>query len=123
MAALTGKHDLAFAQLDLLSPQFAKELGAFDTVTAIHILEHLPEEHLSLAFEQLLRVTRDRLIVTVPYEAEPTRAYGHEQVFTREKLACWGRWCVESLAGIACYWCEEVAGGVLIVDRLIDSRP
>ena len=118
MATLTGKYDLTFVQLDLLSSQFAKELGAFDTVTAIHILEHLPEEQLPLAFEQLLHVTRHRLIVAVPYEAEATQAYGHEQVFTREKLEYWGQWCVESLAGTARYWCEEVVGGMLIVDRL-----
>jgi hypothetical protein len=117
MAALTDRHDLTFLQLDLLGPQFVEELGTFDTVTAIHILKHLPEEHLPLALEHLLHVTHHRLIVAVPYEAEATRAYGHEQVFTREKLEHWGHWCVEALGGTACYWCEEVAGGLLVVDR------
>jgi len=80
-------------------------------------LEHLPEEQLPLAFEHLLQVTRHRLIVAVPYEAEATRAYGHEQVFTREKLERWGKWCVESMRGAGQYWCEEVAGGLLVVDQ------
>jgi hypothetical protein len=90
MATLTDKPDVTFLQLDLLSPQFVEELHTFDAVTTIHILEHLPEEQLPLAFEQLLHVTRHRLIIAVPYEAEATRAYGHEQVFTREKIRALG---------------------------------
>ena len=82
LATLTNRHDLTFLQLDLLSPQFLEELGAYDMVTAIHILEHIPEEQLPLALEHLLHVTRHRLIVAVPYEAKVTKAYGHEQVFT-----------------------------------------
>jgi Methyltransferase domain len=117
LAALIDKPDLRFLQVDLLSPQFVEELEMFDTVTAIHILEHLPEEQLSLAFKQLLHVTRHRLIVAVPYEAKATRAYGHEQVFTREKLEHWGQWCVESISGVGRYWCEEDTSGLLIIDR------
>jgi hypothetical protein len=117
LAALADRHDLTFLQLDLLSPQFLEELRTYDTVTTIHILEHLPEEQLPLALKHLLHVTRHRLIVAVPYEAEATRAYGHEQVFSHEKLEHWGKWCVESIGGSGSYWCEEVAGGLLILDR------
>jgi hypothetical protein len=117
LATLTDRHDLTFLQLDLLSPQFLEALGTYDTVTAIHILEHLPEEQLPLALEHLLHVTHYRLIIAVPYEAEATRAYGHEQVFTREKLERWGEWCIESTGGSGTYWCEEAAGGLLIIDR------
>jgi hypothetical protein len=120
MAALTHKHDLTFLQLDLLSPQFLEEVGTFDSVTAIHLLEHLPEAQLPLAFQHLLHVTRHRLMVAVPYEVEATKAYSHEQVFTRETLEYWGQWCVESLDGAARFWCEDVAGGLLIIDRSTD---
>jgi SAM-dependent methyltransferase len=116
MAALTQHQNLTFLQLDLLSPQFVEEVGTFDSVTAIHLLEHLPEAQLPLAFQHLLQVTRHRLVVAVPYETEATRAYGHEQVFTRETLEHWGQWCVESLDGAARFWCEDVAGGLLIID-------
>jgi SAM-dependent methyltransferase len=122
MAALIEKRDVTFLQLDLLSPQFVEELGTFDTVTAIHLLEHLREEQLPLAFEHLLQVTRQRLIVAVPYEAEVTRAYGHEQRFTREKLERWGHWCTEAIDGVARFWCEEVAGGLLILERDLSTR-
>jgi hypothetical protein len=121
VAAFIDKPDLRFLQLDLLSPQFVEELETFDTVTAIHILEHLPEEHLSLALKHLLCVTRHRLIIAVPYEAKATRAFGHEQVFTREKLEYWGQWCVESIGGAGRYWCEEDASGLLIIDQFSGS--
>jgi 2-polyprenyl-3-methyl-5-hydroxy-6-metoxy-1,4-benzoquinol methylase len=65
LAKLTHHQDLTFLQLDLLSPQFVEEVGTFDTVTAIHLLEHLPEAQLPLAFQYLLQVTRHRLIVAV----------------------------------------------------------
>ncbi len=110
MAALIDKQDLRFLQLDLLGTRFVEELGTFDTVTAIHILEHLSEEH-------LLQVTGHRLIVAVPYEQQATVAYGHAQIFTQEKLDQWGTWCVELLEDRGRYWCEDVAGGLLIVER------
>jgi hypothetical protein len=116
LAALTHHQDLTFLQLDLVSPQFVEEVGTFDTVTAIHLLEHLPEAQLPLAFQHLLQVTRHRLMVAVPYEIEATKAYGHEHVFTRGALEYWGQWCVEALDGAARYWCEDVAGGLLIID-------
>ena len=103
MAALTHHQDLIFLQLDLLSPQFVEEVGTFDTVTAIHLLEHLPQAQLPLAFQHLLQVTRHRLMIAVPYETEATRAYGHEHVFRRNTLEYWGQWCVEALDGCAGY--------------------
>jgi len=116
LATRTNLPELTFFQLDLLSPQFAEQLGTFDTVTAIHLLEHLPEAQLPLAFEHLLQVTRHRLLVAVPYESQATQAYGHLQVFSQEKLERWGQWCVKVMGSAAHYWCEEIAGGLLIVD-------
>ncbi len=64
--ALTHYQDLSFLQLDLLNPLFVEEVGTFDRVTAIHLLEHLPEAQLPLAFQRLLQVTRHRLMVVFP---------------------------------------------------------
>lgn len=116
LASVYGTKHITIKQRDVLDKPFCN-LGTFDIVTALHLLEHLPEDRLPLAFEHLLQVTRHRLIVAVPYEAEATKAYGHEQVFTREKLERWGQWCVESISGAGHYWCEELAGGLLIVER------
>jgi 2-polyprenyl-3-methyl-5-hydroxy-6-metoxy-1,4-benzoquinol methylase len=117
LACAYGIRRITFTQQDVLDESLGK-LGPFDTVTALHVLEHLAEAQLPLAFRHLLDVTRHRLIIAVPYEEEATRAYGHEQVFTREKLERWGQWCVEAIGGAARYWCEEVAGGLLVIDRL-----
>jgi len=64
-----------------------------------------------------MQVTDKRLIVAVPYEEEAQGLYGHHQTFTPEKLHYWGNWCIEQLQGNGRYWCEEVMGGMLIIER------
>jgi SAM-dependent methyltransferase len=114
LAAAAGAR-VAWRLADLLAPDFA-ELGRFDTVTAVHVLEHLAEEELPAALAHLLGVTGRRLIVAVPYEGTPQPLYGHRQAFTPEKLRSWGEWCVATLAARG-FTCEDVAGGFLVVDR------
>lgn len=92
-------------------------LGTFDTVTALHVLEHLPEQDLPLALGHLLQLSAHRLIIAVPYESQAIVVYGHAQVFTRAKLEQWGAWCIEALEGAGRYWCEDVAGGLLIIEH------
>jgi len=116
LARLNDITKLEFLQTDLLASEFL-ELGVFDTVTAIHLLEHIPETQLPQAFNHLLQVTGHRLIIAVPYEEQPTAAYGHEHIFTPETLEYWGKYCVKALNGKARYWREEVAGGLLLIDR------
>lgn len=118
LAASVNMTHLEFIQDDLLAPAFTN-VGTFDTVTAIALLEHLPEEQLPRALEHLLQVTRRRLLIAVPYEEQATLAFGHRQVFTPEKLDYWGRWCVAHLQGNARYRCEEVMGGLLVIERNI----
>ena len=74
------------------------------------------------AFEHLLKLAHRRLIVAVPYEQQITAAYGHAQLFSREKLEMWGKWSIEMLGGTARYWCEDVAGGMLVVDRSTEQE-
>ena len=116
LATVTNRTYIEFIQVDLLTQEFL-QTGTFDTVTAIALLEHIPEEQLPQAFDHLLSVTRRRLIISVPYEEQATLAYGHQQVFTREKLEQWGKWCVERLQGQGRFWCEDVMGGLLVVER------
>src|SRR5262249_56161358 len=106
---------VTFLLRDVLSNDFA-QVGSFDTVTAIHLLEHLAEDQLRIALTNLLRVTTRRLLVSVPYEVTLQALYGHQQAFTPEKLHLWGQWCVDTL-GAGSYRCEDVSGGLLIVDR------
>lgn len=105
-----------YAQADLLDENIS-EFGSFDTVTALHVLEHFTETDMYRVLTSLLKVTRRRLIVGVPYElSEPESAYGHEQLFTSDKLAAVGRWCLQQLGG-GQLAIEDCAGGLLLVDR------
>jgi SAM-dependent methyltransferase len=114
LAAATGAR-VSFRLADVLARDFG-EIGTFDTVTAVHVLEHLTEDELPAALTAMLGVTARRLIVSVPYEEVVQPLYGHRQSFTPEKLGSWGEWCVEALAG-GRFACEYVGGGFLVVDR------
>src|SRR5262249_5538939 len=83
LATTTGVRHITFTQSNLLSPEIL-EMGHFDTVTAIHLLEHLNNQDVPLVLRHLLQLTTHRLLVAVPYERQATAAYGHEQIFTRE---------------------------------------
>jgi 2-polyprenyl-3-methyl-5-hydroxy-6-metoxy-1,4-benzoquinol methylase len=112
-----GGHNgrVTFLLRDVLAPDFA-DVGRFDTVTAIHLLEHLTEDELPLALIHMLQASARRMIIAVPYEEKMELLYGHQQVFTREKLLSWGRWCIDEMGG-GNYWCEQVMGGMLVVER------
>lgn len=109
--------NVRFAQADLLSDDFC-QLGRFDTVVALHVLEHVTEEEMYQALKNLLMVASQRLILAVPYEGnEPELAYGHLQVFTRAKLEAVGNWCLQYLGGSGRMWCEDCVGGLLLIER------
>jgi hypothetical protein len=106
-----------YEQADLLSETFPT-LGQFDTVTALHVLEHFSEQQMYRVLTNLLHVTAHRLILAVPYEqGDPTVAYGHKQVFCRSKLEAVGAWCLEYLQGAGRLWYEDFIGGLLLVER------
>lgn len=51
--------------------------GSVDTVTAIHLLEHLEPDHGEAVLAEALRLARRRVIIAVPFETEPDTAFGH----------------------------------------------
>jgi SAM-dependent methyltransferase len=84
-----------------------------DTVLAVHLLEHLDEGDGTAVLAEALRLARHRVVIAVPFEAEPSVEMGHIRVFD-----------LESLAGVACEvptgWQATVLahhGGWLILDR------
>ena len=121
LATVTGASQITFTLQDVLAEDFS-HTGLFDTVTAIHVLEHLTEQQLPLALSHLLQVTSQRLIIAVPYEETLQECYSHYQLFTRQKLDLWGKWCIETLKGNGRYWCEDVAGGMLIIEPARQER-
>ena len=117
LATLADARYTSFALADVLSPRFT-EIGRFDTVTAIHLIEHIPPSRLPVVLNNLLQVTQHRLIIAVPYEKEPEQAYGHEHVFDHEILEQWGQWCIAKMHDRGIAYCEDVYGGLLVVERL-----
>lgn len=61
--------------------------ASFDTVVALHLLEHMSAEHGRAVLGEMQRVARRRVVVAVPYEDEPTAAYGHVRTFGHDELA------------------------------------
>jgi len=109
-----------YQQADLLADDFST-IGMFDTVTALHVLEHFTEAEMYRVLANLLQVTSHRLICAVPYEAEPSQAFDHKQLFTRQKLEAVGAWCFEQMQGKARLWYEDLPRqtGLLLLERLV----
>jgi hypothetical protein len=83
------------------------------------MLEHFNESDMYRVLSNLLKIMSQRLIIAVPYEAdEPEIIYGHQQLFSRDKLEEVGTWCLRQLAGQGKITYEECAGGLLLVERL-----
>lgn len=89
-AARQELDQVSFVVTDILAEDVA-QLGTFDTVTCMHVLEHLPPEQTIPALTSLWQRTRQRLIIGVPLEATPDPRFGHLQVFGRERLLELGR--------------------------------
>ena len=111
-----GLHTIQFVQADLCTEDLVN-LGTFDTVTALGVIEHFTEEEMYRVLTNLLNVTKQRLILTVPYEEKPEIIYEHKQLFTRGKLEAVGRWCLRQPGGFSRMWCEDCDGGLLLVER------
>lgn len=103
-------HNLSFVVADLLTEQLAR-LGVFDTVTTVHVLEHLDHDQTLRVLHHLWQVTARRLIVVVPLEEKPDPRFGHRQVFNEDRLLALGR----ELGGRC--WYFELHGAWLVVDR------
>lgn len=117
LATTRNVSTVRFVRADLLSEDDVCALGVFDTVTALHVLEHFNEAEMYGVLKNLLRVTAHRLILAVPYEEELTAAYDHRQCFSGAKLEAVGAWCIEQLQGKARLWCEDLCGGLLLIER------
>lgn len=64
--------------------------ASVDTVTAVHLLEHLPVADTVAVLDEMLRVARRRVVVAVPYENVPEPVYGHLRTFDHATLHALG---------------------------------
>ena len=60
--------------------------GWAETVSVIHLLEHLSPEQARAVLGEALRVARRRVVVAVPFEEQPSAAYGHVRSFDLRQL-------------------------------------
>jgi 2-polyprenyl-3-methyl-5-hydroxy-6-metoxy-1,4-benzoquinol methylase len=90
--------------------------GAADTVTALHLIEHLTPGLADAVLREALRLARRRVVVAVPFEDQPRACYGHVQRFDLPAL--------HGMAARVCFEHNELRatvteyhGGWLILDR------
>ncbi|MBJ8348012.1 mycofactocin oligosaccharide methyltransferase MftM [Antrihabitans sp. YC2-6] len=81
-----------------------------DTVTAIHLLEHVDTATGALILAEAVRVARRRVVVAVPFETTPTACHGHVRTFDVEALRAMGD-------TVGCRFAvTEYHGGWLVLD-------
>lgn len=90
---------------------------AVDTVSAVHLLEHVDAEHGERVLAEAMRLARRRVVVAVPFEEVPNAAYGHVRTLTLDDLTALG-----AASGWR-YRVSEDAGGWLVLERPARRRP
>ena len=88
-----------------------------DTVTVVHLLEHLTPGAADDVLEEALRLARRRVVVAVPFEDQPRACYGHIQRFDIVALRCLAVRLRQRHPGLRA-GVHEYHGGWLILDRL-----
>ncbi|KNE82544.1 MULTISPECIES: mycofactocin oligosaccharide methyltransferase MftM [Streptomyces] len=89
--AVAGAMSLRLSTLTCDAARVPLPDASVDTVTVIHVLEHLDPGHGEAVVQEALRLARKRVVVAVPYEEEPTAAYGHVRCFDQDQLTELGR--------------------------------
>jgi SAM-dependent methyltransferase len=84
-----------------------------DTVTLIHLLEHLAPGDVASAIAEAVRVARRRVVIAVPFEDKPSAHFGHLARLTEEDLLTWAVPWVRS-GGRASAFTD--CGGWLVLD-------
>jgi hypothetical protein len=88
--------------------------GTADTVTVLHLLEHLDARAAQSVMDEAMRLARRRVVVAVPFEDVPRACYGHVQRFDLRALYdiadAWRT--AGARAGV-----HEYHGGWLVLDR------
>ncbi|AEF42744.1 mycofactocin oligosaccharide methyltransferase MftM [Hoyosella subflava] len=84
--------------------------NSFDTVTLLHLIEHLPHDHARAVIHEAVRLASKWVVIAVPFEDEPDPAYGHIQAFNIRELRALGH-----EAGRP-FTVSEYHGGWLILD-------
>ena len=87
--------------------------GHVDTVTLVHLLEHLDPDGVRCAIDEAVRVARRRVVIAVPFEEEPSPHFGHLQRLTEADQHAWAA----PLSGIGARVFTD-HGGWLVLDLI-----
>ncbi|MDG4665174.1 mycofactocin oligosaccharide methyltransferase MftM [Mycobacterium sp. 236(2023)] len=87
-----------------------------DTVTALHLIEHLESDAIEAVLDEAVRLARRRVVVAVPFEETPRECYGHIQRFDLSVLQRLAQAVARRHSGISART-YEFHGGWLILDR------
>lgn len=87
-----------------------------DTVTALHLIEHLTPTKADNVLDEAVRLARRRVVVAVPLEETPRACYGHVQTFDLDALHRLGARIRGKYPGLVAT-VREHHGGWLIFDR------
>ncbi|MEW5810764.1 MAG: mycofactocin oligosaccharide methyltransferase MftM [Actinomycetota bacterium] len=87
-----------------------------DTVTALHLIEHLPTEVMTAVCDEALRLARRRVVIAVPFEDEPRECYGHIQRFDLLRMQHLADDVMRRHPGVSAHT-YAFHGGWLILDR------
>lgn len=90
--------------------------GDADTVTALHLIEHLPDDAMHAVLDEALRLARRRVVVAVPFEEHPRDCYGHVQRFDAPRMRALAGELTRRHPGITAHT-NGFHGGWLILDR------
>lgn len=87
-----------------------------DTVTVLHLLEHLAPADADAVIAEAIRLARRRVVIAVPFEDEPRACYGHVQRFDVPSLH---QLAERITAAHPCVHVEvdDFHGGWLVIDR------
>lgn len=85
--------------------------SSVDTVTALHLLEHVDAAAGARIVAEALRIARRRVVVAVPFEDETTACHGHVRTFDDAALIELGR------SSGAQFETSEHHGGWLVIDK------
>jgi hypothetical protein len=91
--------------------------AAVDTVTLLHVLEHVDAAHGASIIAEAVRLARRRVVIAVPLETEPEAAFGHVRTVSLQDLTAWG-----AIHSGKAPWRSTVSehhGGWLVLDRLL----
>lgn len=113
LARVSARLDRPLRTLACDAAQVPRPDGAADTVTALHLLEHLDPDTGDAVLAEAVRLARRRVVVAVPFEEEPQACYGHVRTFDLAVLRELGARCPGMRANVF-----EHHGGWLVLDRV-----